>query len=182
MSHQPAILLTGRPGVGKSTIIKAVASCLGHRVGGFYTREVRVAGQRTGFELVTLAGETDLLATKSAAITFPTEVPFGKYRVNLAAIDRLAVPSLWQAVTQEQIVVIDEIGPMELLSETFCQAVQELLDTPVVILGTIVERPHSFADLVKQHPRVQLKLVTLANRDQLPEQLEIALGSRERLV
>ena len=182
MSHQPAILLADRPGVGKSTVIKTVVSRLGQRAGGFYTREVQVAGKRIGFEIVTLMGETDLLATKSAAITFPTEVPFGKYRVNLAAIDTLAVPSLRQAVAQEHIVVIDEIGPMELLSETFYQAVQELLNTPVIILGTIMERSHPLADQVKRHPRVQLKLITLANRDQLPEQMEIALGLRERWV
>lgn len=87
MSQQPVILLTGRPGVGKSTIIKAVVSRLGQRTGGFYTREVRDAGKRTGFEIVSLAGETNLLATKSPDITFATEAPFGKYRVNLAAID-----------------------------------------------------------------------------------------------
>ncbi|MCQ3974881.1 MAG: AAA family ATPase [Anaerolineae bacterium] len=175
MSHQPAILLTGRPGVGKSTIIKVVVSRLGQRAGGFYTREVRVAGKRMGFEVVTLAGETDLLATKSPDITFATEAPFGKYRVNLSAIDKLAVRALHQAMAQRQIVVIDEIGPMELLSEKFCQAVQELLDAPVIVLGTVVERPHPLADRIKQHPRIQLQQITLANRDLLPHQIETIL-------
>lgn len=175
MSHQPAILLTGRPGVGKSTIIKVVVSRLGQRAGGFYTREVRVAGKRMGFEVVTLAGETDLLATKSPDITFATEAPFGKYRVNLSAIDKLAVRALHQAMAQRQIVVIDEIGPMELLSEKFCRAVQELLDAPVIVLGTVVERPHPLADRIKQHPRIQLQQITLANRDLLPHQIETIL-------
>jgi nucleoside-triphosphatase len=175
VSYQPIILLTGRPGVGKSTVIKAAVSHLGQHAGGFYTREVRVAGQRTGFEIVTLAGETDLLATKSPDITFSTEAPFGKYRVNLAAIDRLAVPALRQAMAQGQIVVIDEIGPMELLSEKFCQAVKELLDAPVIVLGAIVERRHPVADPIKRHPRVRLEQVTLANRDQLPREIEAKL-------
>ncbi len=150
-------------------------SRLGHRAGGFYTREVRVAGQRTGFELVTLAGETDLLATKSPGITFSTEAPFGKYRVNLAASDMLAVPSLYQAMTQGQVVVIDEIGPMELLSEKFYQTVKEILDLPVLAVGSVVERSHPLADHIKTHPRSQLQQVRLANRDLLPHQVETVL-------
>lgn len=161
--------------MGKSTVIKAVASRLGQRAGGFYTREVRLVGQRTGFEIVTLTGETDLLATKSPEITFTTEAPFGKYRVNLAAVDLLAVPSLHQAVKQGQIVVIDEIGPMELLSEKFYQTVREILDLPVLAVGSIVERPHPLADHLKTHPRIQLQQVTLTNRDLLPHQVETVL-------
>lgn len=175
MSNRPVILLTGRPGVGKSTVIKTVVSRLGHGAGGFYTREVRIAGKRTGFEIVSLAGKTVLLATKSPDITFTTEIPFGKYRVNLAAIELLAVPSLHQAVKQGQIVVIDEIGPMELLSEKFYQAVREILDFPALVLGTVVERPHPLADRIKQHPRIQLQQITLANRDLLPRQIETVL-------
>lgn len=64
---------------------------------------------------------------------------------------------------------------MELLSEKFCQAVQELLDAPIVVLGAIVERPHPFADQVKRHPRVQLRQVMPVNRNQLPRQLETEL-------
>lgn len=100
MSHRPVILLTGRPGVGKSTIIQAVVSRLSHHAGGFYTQEVRVAGKRTGFEIATLADVTGLLATSSPEITFSEEASFGKYRVNLAAINRLAVPALRQAIAQ----------------------------------------------------------------------------------
>lgn len=175
MSQQPAIFLTGRPGVGKSTVIKAVVSRLGQHAGGFYTREVRVAGKRMGFEIVSLAGETDLLATKLPDITFATEAPFDKYRVNLAAVDLVAVPSLYQAVKQGQIVVIDEIGPMELLSEKFYQTVREVLDLPVLTVGSIVERTHPLADHLKTHPRIQLQQVTLANRDLLPHQIETVL-------
>lgn len=128
-----------------------------------------------GFEVVTLAGKTDLLATKSPEITFTTEVSFGKYRVNLAAVDLLAVPPLHQAVKQGQIVVLDEIGPMELLSGKFYQTVREILDLPVLAVGSIVEGPHPLADHLKTHPRIQLQRVTQTNRDLLPHQVETVL-------
>ncbi len=172
----PVILLTGRPGVGKSTVIKKIVSRLGGNSGGFYTRELRVGGRRTGFEIVTLAGQTGYLATKVPNITLAHSVPFGKYRVNLEAIASIAVPALRQAMRQGQVIVIDEIGPMEILSKPFCQAVREILDSQALVLGTIVQRPNSFADWVKVHPRVKVKPVTVTNRAQIPEQIYAELA------
>ncbi|MFQ5886839.1 MAG: nucleoside-triphosphatase, partial [Anaerolineae bacterium] len=42
MGH--AILLAGRPGVGKTTIIKQVVDMLSGEAGGFYTEEIRQGG------------------------------------------------------------------------------------------------------------------------------------------
>jgi nucleoside-triphosphatase len=175
-STQPVILLTGRPGIGKTTVIKKIVSllennALANNVGGFYTREVRVRGKRTGFEIVTLAGQVDYLATKEPDIVFAAEVPFGKYRVNLTAIDEIAIPALLRAVEQDQLVIIDEIGPMEIRSKRFCQTVLEILAGETVVLGTIVQKPDQFADKVKAHPRVMVKEITLANRAQIPKQV-----------
>lgn len=145
---------------------------LGHeKAGGFYTRELRRAGRRTGFEIVTLTDQRDMLATKLREIAFTRAAPFGQYRVNLAAIDNLAVPAVRQAQRQKQIVVLDEIGPMEILSEVFCQAVLEILTSPVLVIGTIVQRSQPFADRVKGHGRVTVKEVTPDNRDRLPESI-----------
>jgi nucleoside-triphosphatase len=173
----PIILLTGPPGVGKSTIIRQVVGRLGSRSGGFFTQEVRVDGQRTGFEVVTLSGQTAVLATRDPAPAFAREAALGRYRVNLAAIDELVIPALQTALAQEQIIVVDEIGPMELFSAPFYELVLQLLDSHVPITGTIVQRPHPLADRVKAHPRVRLWPVTLENRDGLGEELWAALAT-----
>jgi nucleoside-triphosphatase len=167
--HKPVILLTGQPGIGKTTVIKAIVSLLGDKAGGFYTREVRARGRRVGFEIVTLAGQTGYLATKDPDISFRQEARFGTYRVNLEGIDSVAVPALYRAMEQGQIVVIDEIGPMEILSKPFCQAVLEMLDSEAPVLGTIVQRRNAFADQVKEHPRVTVRQVTVTNRDRIAE-------------
>jgi nucleoside-triphosphatase len=174
-SNQPVILLTGRPGIGKTTVIKKIVSLLGKNVGGFYTREVRVRGKRTGFEIVTLDGQVDYLATKEPDVVFVDEVPFGKYRVNLTAIDEIAVPALLRAVEQGRVVVIDEIGPMEILSKRFCQGVLEILDSDSLVVGTIAQRRNVFADQVKGHPRVTVRQVTVANRDQIAKEVSSQL-------
>jgi nucleoside-triphosphatase len=169
--NKPVILLTGRPGIGKTTVIKDIVALLGRNAGGFYTREIRVSGKRTGFEMVTLDGLRDTLATTDAAITFRNEVPFGKYRVNLTAIDEIAIPALHRAVKQDQVVIIDEIGPMEIRSKRFCQIVLEILDGEAIVIGTIVLRPNRFGDKVKAHSRVMVKEITLANRAQIAKQI-----------
>lgn len=165
---KPVILLTGQPGVGKTLAIKSIISLLGNKVGGFYTQEVRAQGRRTGFEIVTLDGRTAWLAGKSSAVTFKEEIPFGNYRINLRAIDSTAVPALRRAAKMNRIIIIDEIGPMEIVSELFCKTVSEILKSQAIVVGTIVQRSYAFADKVRVHPRVHIKTVTSENRDKIP--------------
>ena len=172
---RPVILLTGRPGVGKTTVIKKVISLLGSRAGGFYTREVRSGRKRVGFEIVTLSGRTEYLASKASGVSFGNQVPFGSYRVNLDAMDSFGVPSLLEALDNGKVIVVDEIGPMEISSQSFRNATLRILNSDALVIGTIVRRPYTFADMVKAHPRVTIKPVTLNNRDSLPLEVFSAL-------
>jgi nucleoside-triphosphatase len=81
--------LTGRPGVGKTTVVRKTIALLDDRTaGGFYTREMRRQGRWVGFELVTLNGEVATLAT-TLPHTFANAQPFGRYTVNLDAVERV---------------------------------------------------------------------------------------------
>lgn len=169
---RPCLLLTGAPGVGKSTIIQRVIDKLRERPGGFFTREVRRDGRRVGFEIVTLDGETAMLATTGAEPVFARQARLANYRVNLEAIDTVAVPGLVRAHARGALVIADEIGPMEIFSDAFCLTVQALLDDAnCALLGTIVARPYRFADQVKRRPRVQMVPVTIENRARLADTL-----------
>ncbi|MFC1975111.1 nucleoside-triphosphatase [Chloroflexota bacterium] len=88
-----------------------------------------------------------------------------------AAIDEIAIPALLRAVEQGQVVIIDEIGPMEIRSKRFCQTVLEILDSEAIVVGTVVLRPNRFGDRVKAHSRVMVKEITLANRTQISKQI-----------
>jgi len=171
-SKIPIILLTGQPGIGKTTIIKRLAELAGSRAGGFYTQEIREHGQRKGFEIVTFEGEKDYLALKSPQKPFTNGVAFKSYRINLDGINNIAVPSLLKARDKGKLVIADEIGPMEVCSTTFCETIMQLLDDEAVtMIGTIVRRPYRFADDVKRHPRVKLIEVTFKNRDGMAEEV-----------
>ena len=167
-----AILVTGRPGSGKTTLVRSVVDALGMPAGGFYTREVRgEGGRRTGFELVTLDGQVATLADVS--ITGPRRV--GRYGVAIDALERVGVPAIQAAVASGGLVVIDEIGKMELLSEPFQRAVVEAIRRHRILFATIMQAPHPVADEVRAQPDALLFELTETNRDRVRALVEAHL-------
>ncbi len=159
----PAILLSGRPGCGKTTLIRDIVRALGVAAGGFYTEEVRAASHRLGFDLMTLDGRRATLA--SVHSRSPLRV--SKYGVELEALDGLGTQAIRSAIAGARLVVIDEIGKMELHSEGFRQAVLAALDSGKPVLGAIMLGPHPFADAVKARPDVQVLIITENNRQEV---------------
>jgi len=170
-------LLTGRPGSGKTSLIKQVATQMKGKAGGFYTEEIRSQGVREGFRLVTLDGEEAMLAHVN--IHSPYRV--SKYGVDIDALERVGVPALHKAAQQCELVVIDEIGRMELFSDNFRGAVSQIIDSGKRILGTIMLSPNPWADAIKRQPQVNLITVTRDNYQQVLEELLHWLNATESL-
>ncbi|MFQ6019934.1 MAG: nucleoside-triphosphatase, partial [Dehalococcoidia bacterium] len=135
--------------------------------GGFYTEEVRARGRRQGFDLVTLDGRRTTLAS----VDSHGPVRVSKYGVELEALDGLGVPAVHSAITEARLIVIDEIGKMELYSEPFRQAVLAALDSGKPVLASIMLGPHPFADAVKRRQDVEVLAVTEENRARLAHYL-----------
>jgi nucleoside-triphosphatase len=160
-----ALLLTGVPGVGKTTVIRQVAAGLpGWSARGFTTEEIRVGGRRTGFGLQTLDGRSATLAHVDLAS--PHRV--GSYGVDVATVDRIAMTVL-VVDPATQVYLIDEIGKMECLSPRFVTAVTALLDSPKLLVATIAARGGGFIERARGRPDVEVWTVTRENRDGLPE-------------
>ncbi len=160
-------LLTGRPGTGKTGLIKQVATQIKGRAGGFYTEEIRSQGVRKGFRLVTLDGQDTILAHVN--IHSPYRV--SRYGVDIDNLDRVGVSALHKAAQQCDLVVVDEIGKMELFSASFTEAVLQIIDSGKRVLGTIMLSPNPWADAIKRKPQVNLVTVTRANHKEVLEEL-----------
>ena len=158
-----ACLLTGEPGCGKTTIIKEVLAKSNRSAGGFYTEEIRSKEVRQGFKIVTLDGKSAILA--HIDIRSPCHV--SKYGVDVESMDKLAVPTIEDAVGSKDIVIIDEIGKMELFSHCFKEAVSEALQSGEKVLGTIMLASHPWADKIKERPEVEIIRATKANRSEV---------------
>jgi nucleoside-triphosphatase len=170
------ILLTGRPGSGKTTLVKCVTKSLPKRAAGFYTEEIRECGVRVGFRLVTLEGDEAVLAH----VDLKTPERLGKYGLDLFALETVAVRAVRDAVQKQQLVVIDEIGPMEIRSAVFRDAVNEALESDVPLLATIFARPLPFTNAIKSRPDVRLIEVRRDNRDRLVSELSEKVQSLNR--
>ncbi len=157
----PKLLLTGPPGCGKTTLIMKVLEGVEKPAAGFYTEEVRgISGKRVGFDVVTLDGRRGTLARDS--IKGPR---VGKYGVDLRFLECTVLPELRSE--QKGLVVIDEIGKMECLSDVFIEVVREVLNGPTDLLGTVAQAEWGFIEEARKHPHVELILVTKSNRDRL---------------
>ncbi|CAL0314270.1 unnamed protein product [Lupinus luteus] len=173
-------LVTGPPGVGKSTLIMKVFETLNAsnpnlKVQGFYTREVRQTGQRVGFEVVTLDGRTCPLA--SAKFSSPESLRWpsvGKYKVDVTSFETLALPEL-QVREDNDLFIIDEVGKMELFSSQFFPAVLKVLESNVPILASI-PIPKFGRDIpavarLRNHAGATCFTLSVGNRDAVREQI-----------
>ncbi len=150
---------------------------MGGKAGGFYTEEIRSGETRLGFRLVTLDGESAILAHVN--IHSPYRV--SKYGVDIDNLDRVGVFALHKATEECDLVVIDEIGKMELFSASFREAVLQIIDSGKRVLGTIMLNSNPWADAIKLKPQVNLITVTRATCHQVLEGLLHWLKTTESL-
>ncbi len=165
------ILLTGAPGIGKTTVCVRVAERLDD-VCGFITEEIREEGQRKGFSIRNFGGEQSILS----------HVDFdgprvGKYGVDVGAMDSLANPELEEALSSgvKRPLIIDEIGKMELKNTRFQELVREVFESDLPLLATVPTRGPDFVSGLKDRADTRLIKVTRENREELPVKLTSAL-------
>lgn len=128
------IFITGKPRVGKTTLIKKITESLDRKTFGFYTQEIREKGKRTGFEIISFNSKKG----KLASINFKSNLKVGKYKVILEDLEEIGVKSILKGLKRkDSLIVIDEIGKMELFSEEFKKTVKKALDAENKVLGTI---------------------------------------------
>lgn len=161
--------LTGRPGVGKTSVILGIIEIIkgrGCRVGGMVSQETRVGGSRVGFEVCNIrTGETGCLAHVNQL-----EGPrVSRYRVDLIGLNSVGVEAIMDAIESSDVIVIDEIGPMELHSSAFKEAVVKGMESHKPVLGTVHYRAMDpLIRMIRGHEGAEIIEVTEENRDRLP--------------
>jgi nucleoside-triphosphatase len=160
-------LIEARPGAGKTTALARLAELLRQRgptLAGFLTAEIRYGGKRVGFAIETLRGDRGTLAH----VDHPGPPRVGRYGVDLEEFERLVLPALSHPA---DVVLIDELGKMELASVPFRDAVASLLEGEVPVVATVHASSHPFTDRLKRRPDADVVRLTRANRDELPQVL-----------
>lgn len=168
-------LITGAPGVGKSTTVSKIILRLksaGIIVGGCSTSERKSGGARVGFEVKDL---TTGRSGELASVTSRFGPRVGRYRVNLTDLAKVGAAGLEAAADTSELIVIDEVGPMELVSPEFRRAVRKCIDSGKPILAVVHERLDD--DLLNELRKkaTATYALTVETRNSVTEELGAAL-------
>ena len=166
------LLLAGPPGIGKTTVLSRAAVALnakGYRVGGMISREIRQNHERVGFEIV------DLTTNRQGWLAHVNQKDgpqIGKYRVSLENLDEIGAQAIGRAIKTCEIIIVDEIGPMELFSENFKQAVKKALNGPKLVIAAIHWRTQDMLiHEARNREDAETTIITAENRETLSEQI-----------
>ncbi len=179
------ILLTGRPGIGKTTIIQTFARRCPVSMGGFFTREIREYGTRVGFSIEAIRswdqenreGNGEKYRAVMAHVNSPSPYRVGRYGVNMSAIEKVGIAALREGTRRAKLIIIDEIGRMEMYSNPFRKEVKNVLECPIPVLGVIQMKRNPFLDSIRNRDDVTVIQVTPDGRDALPTRLVNIFGS-----
>lgn len=164
------LLLTGNPGVGKTTVLMRTVEALkvkGYSVGGMISREVRKGETRVGFEIL------DLSTSRSgwlAHVNQKSGPQVGKYRVNIEDLNNIGAQAISDAVENCDVIAIDEIGPMELFSEKFKEATRSALESGKLVVAVVHWKAQDKL-VIEARKREDAEIITVTheNREKLPE-------------
>ncbi|MEW6097529.1 MAG: NTPase [bacterium] len=161
------ILLTGKPRSGKTTLLMRIVNEIKSSCGGFYTEEILKENERIGFRIKTIDGKEGILAEKGKKSKFMV----GKYGVVLEELERIGVRAIEKAIKDKKIIVIDEIGKMELFSNAFRDVVLKAFSSGKRVIGTIHIQNSRFLNEIKQRNDVCLFEVNLSNHNEILDRI-----------
>ncbi len=164
------LFLTGNPSIGKTTVLTKTIDGLksgGYSTGGMISHEVRKGDARIGFEIQDLAtGKRGWLAH----VNQQNGPRLGKYYVNLTDLDNIGVNAINEAMKHEKVIAIDEIGPMELFSPKFQEAVKKAIESEKLVIGVVHGKAKAtLIDAIRTREDADITIVTFENRSTLHE-------------
>jgi nucleoside-triphosphatase len=158
-------LITGRPGVGKTTLTRNIAESIGfERCAGFYTVEIRKGATRTGFEWRTFDGNSGILANLESG-----QPRVGKYHVVLDSFESMLEDL--RSIAPDKVLLVDEVGKMECLSAKFRDLLLQWEKTNNFRIFTVAQRGTPFIESFKVSHSMQILELTFSNREQIKKNL-----------
>ncbi|MFD0771774.1 nucleoside-triphosphatase [Bacillus sp. CGMCC 1.60114] len=150
--------LTGKPRVGKTTALKKIINEIGvENFSGFYTEEIVENSNRTGFRIISLTGEEAVIAD----VNSKSDIRVGRYGINVSKFERIAIQSIQN--NAKKIIVIDEIGPMQIASSKFLSTINPFMRNSQTVLGTIYYDSHPKIDEIKANSEMEIYELTQEN-------------------
>jgi nucleoside-triphosphatase len=185
MEAPPKIGITGLPSVGKTATLERIVKKLEQdefRVGGMITRSLIENDEKVGFRVIDWRSrEEAVFAHKDFDTKFKAETDDGVYSVDLEALERIGVKAIADSIASPDvdIVIIDEVGKMEMHSEKFCKTVIEALDANKPVIMTLHKKSRNpLLQDIRRRDDVRILEVTAVNKNLLPYKIEKILKDK----
>ncbi|UCG71102.1 MAG: NTPase [Thermoplasmata archaeon] len=161
--------ITGLPNAGKTQALIKVIEMLeegDQKVGGMITEPITKNNRRVGFYVMDwLTKEKDILAH----VDFDSKIVVGRYKVNLHALESIGVNAIESAGETCDIIIIDEVGRMEVESEKFVDVVKKILEEDKPLILTLHKKSRNpLLQDIRRRDDVRILEVTPINRNLLP--------------
>ncbi|MHA1309733.1 MAG: NTPase [Candidatus Helarchaeota archaeon] len=169
----------GKPGSGKSTLLMNLIDFFKNKqlkIGGILTPEIRQDNIRKGFSIIDIFN--NIKGTLSS-VFIKSGPRVGKYRINLFDLNKIGVNAINFAIDNCDIIIIDEIGKMEIFfSKDFQKAVINALNSEKIVLASMgISIKHEFIDQIKSRNDINIFQITKENRNQILDFLKNSLAS-----
>lgn len=159
------VLITGERGAGKTTLVREVVSELGLKPGGYLTRGIPERGMKRWCEIISLTDGVVPAMGIMAGREMDGAGRFCGMRVDRDVLEGVGAVALEKAIVVSRLIVMDEIGNMEIVSPRFQNAVIAALDSRTPVLGVIKLEPGRFTDRIKARPDIALLKISNMNYD-----------------
>lgn len=164
--------ITGLPGAGKTHALHKVIEMLEGEdkiIGGMITDPIIVKGERKGFKVMDWQTKEEKVFAHEG---LESEIMVGDYGVDIEALESIGVPAIKNATEESELIIIDEVGKMEVESPLFIEAVKEALDTDKPLILTLHKKSRNpLLQDIRRRDDVRILEVTPINRDLLPHKI-----------
>ena len=164
--------ITGLPGAGKTTALLSVIDMLKRddlKIGGMLNEPIMDGRYRVGFTTKNfMTGDTETFALN----TIESKIMVGKIGVERSKLEYVGVSAIKQACEECDIIIIDEVGKIEVESELFCQVVKDALDVDKPMILTLHKKSRNpLLQDIRRRDDVRILEVTPTNRALLPHKI-----------
>ncbi len=161
--------ISGAWGTQKSKTIKSIIDMLTKEdinVGGMVTEPIMEDNRRVGFQVMDWRTKEKAVF---AHLDLDSSVEIKGYGVNLDSLNEVGVKAIKNAAQENDVVLIDEIGKMQVESEEFCEMVSKIFEVnkPLIITFEKKSRNTLLQDL-RRRDDVRMLELTEVNKDLLP--------------
>ncbi len=169
MAKSLKIGISGSSGIQKSETIKAIIQMLDEEdisIGGMITEPIMEDNRRVGFQVMDWQTREKAVF---AHLDLDSPIEVKGYGVDLDSLNEVGVKAIRNGANERDVILIDEIGKMQVKSDTFYDTVKKALEVDKPLILTFEKKSRNpLLQEIRRRDDVRMLELTDVNKDLLP--------------